>query len=77
VEVGVHLTTVGSAGEADVICALLRSAGIECGDREATGVWIGLLAHGGWREILVAEADLEAARELLESASPRASSGEA
>jgi hypothetical protein len=43
------------------------------GDR----VWIGLLAHGGWREILVAEADLEAARELLESASPRASSGEA
>jgi len=70
VEVGVHLTTVGSPTEADVICALLRAAGIPCGDREATGVWIGSMVHGGWREILVAEADLEAARALLAEASP-------
>jgi hypothetical protein len=70
VEVGVHLTTVGSPGEADVLCALLRAHGIECGEREATGVWVGYMALGGWREILVAEADLEAARELIASASP-------
>jgi hypothetical protein len=29
-EVGVHLTTVSSQGEADVICSLLRAAGIKC-----------------------------------------------
>lgn len=68
-EVGVHLTTVASQGEADVICGLLRTAGIECGDREATGAWTGSMAHGTWREILVAEADLEAARMLLAEAS--------
>jgi len=28
------------------------------------------MVHGGWREILVAEADLEAARALLAEASP-------
>ena len=64
-EVGVHLTTVASQGEADVICSMLRAAGIECGDREATGSWTGSMASGFWREILVAESDLEAARELL------------
>jgi hypothetical protein len=66
-EVGVHLTTVGSQGEADVIRGLLRADGIACGDREATGAWTGSMAHGSWREILVAEADLEAAWELLAS----------
>jgi hypothetical protein len=64
-EVGVHLTTVGSQGEADVICSMLRAFGIECADREATGTWTGSMASGLWREILVAEGDLEAARWLL------------
>src|SRR2546429_8117122 len=35
VEIGVHLTTVASQGEADVICALLRANGIVCGERAA------------------------------------------
>jgi len=66
-EVGVHLTTVGSQGEADVICGLLRTAGIRCGNREASGAWTGSMASGLWHEILVAADDLDAARKLLES----------
>jgi hypothetical protein len=65
VEVGVHLTTVASPVEADAICAMLRAAGVKCGSREATGVWTGTLSSGMWQEILVAEAELEFARELL------------
>ena len=64
-DVGVHLTTVGSKMEADMICGMLRAAGIECGDREATGVFVGSFAEGFWYEVLVAEANLDAARELL------------
>jgi hypothetical protein len=44
---------------------MLRAFGIECADREATGTWTGSMASGLWREILVAEGDLEAARRLL------------
>lgn len=66
-EIGVHLTTVSSQGEADVICGMLRTAGIKCGDREATGAWTGSMAPGLWREIMVAEKDLTAAQKLLES----------
>ena len=61
----VRLTVVGSQGEADILCSLLRTAGIRCADRAADltnergGGW------GGWREILVAEEDLEAAQALL------------
>ena len=68
-EVGVRLTVVGSQGEADVICSLLRAHGIECGERavdsvdELGGGW------GGQREILVRQADLRFAHELLRSAS--------
>lgn len=64
-DIGVHLTTVGSQGEADVICSMLRAAGIKCADREASGAWTGSMASGFWREILVSKADLESARELL------------
>ena len=64
-DMGVHLTTVASQGEADVICGMLRAAGIKCGDREATGAWTGTMASGFRREILVAEKDLETARALL------------
>ena len=65
-DVGVHLTTVGSKMEADVICGMLRAAGIKCGDREATGVFVGSFAEGFWYEVLVGQSDLDAARKLLE-----------
>lgn len=53
----VHLTTIRGQGEADVICGLLRAAGIACDDRDATGAWTGTLSTGFRREILVAEDD--------------------
>ena len=64
-EIGVRLTVVGSQGEADVICSLLRANGIECGERatdlsaERGGGW------GGQREILVRQTDFGAAWELI------------
>lgn len=66
-DVGVHLTTVGSKMEADMICGMLRASGIKCDDREATGVFVGSFAEGFWFEVLVSETDLDAARKLLEN----------
>jgi len=66
----VRLTIVGSQGEADIICSLLRASGIRCGDRAADVSVQGGGGFGGWREILVSEDDLEAARELLATAPP-------
>jgi Putative prokaryotic signal transducing protein len=66
-----RVTIVGSQGEADVICSLLRAHGIDCSDR---GADLSAERGGGffgWREILVGEADLQAARELLERAPKR------
>src|SRR6266550_5450304 len=65
VEVGVHLTAVGSQPDADMICSLLRVQGFRCGDRAADLPVYGAGGFGGWREILVSRDDLEAARELL------------
>jgi hypothetical protein len=62
---GVRLTVVSSEVEAETICGLLRANGIPCSYRapdlaaEAFGGW--------WREILVPETELAAARELIES----------
>ena len=59
VEIGVRLMVLGSQGEADVVCSLLRANGIEFGDRPAPEMYP--MRHGGWggpREILVREADL-------------------
>ena len=61
---GVRLTMVASQGEADVICSLLRAHGIRCAERMADSIE----SSGGWREIMVPEADLASARQLLESA---------
>jgi hypothetical protein len=61
----VRLTVVGSQGEADVICSLLRAYGIGCGDRAADLSVERGGGFGGWREILVSQGDVEAARELL------------
>jgi len=61
----VRLTVVGSQGEADVICSLLRVNGIVCGDRAASISVERGGGFGGWREILVAEDDLAVARDVL------------
>lgn len=59
----VRLTIVRDAGEAEVLCGLLRTEGIPCiyrvTDQSAE------LQYGAWREVLVNEADLTRARELL------------
>ena len=64
---GVRLTTVTGEVEADVVCGLLRSAGVECGHRvtEETDSPLEGFGADGPREILVHEDDLEAARTLL------------
>jgi hypothetical protein len=63
----VRLTVVGSQGETDVICSLLRAHGIGCGDSAAD---VSSEGFGGWREILVDENDLATARELLATDPP-------
>jgi hypothetical protein len=59
---------VPDEGEAEALCGLLRSEGIECVYRDtdvsAAGIFGGS-TFGGWREVLVAEDDLEQARKLL------------
>ena len=64
---GVVLTVVSGEQEAEVVCGLLRSAGIECGyrDTEAIDSPMEDFTAAGRREILVHESDLEAAKELL------------
>ncbi len=65
----VAVTNVANEIEADMVCGLLRSAGIECGFRPAGSTdspFGGVLA--GRIEILVHAADLDAARGVLASA---------
>jgi hypothetical protein len=67
-ELGVHLTVVPSIGEADVICALLQTEGIEAKSRQSFPAEGGAGGgFAGWQEILVRAADLERAREVLTS----------
>lgn len=63
----VVVKVVGSEAEADIVCGLLRSAGIECGYRDTEAIERSLedFTAAGPREILVQQSDLEAARELL------------
>ena len=63
----VVVTVVSSESEADVVCGLLRSAGIECAYRETEAIdsLIEDFTPAGPREILVRPSDLDAARELL------------
>jgi hypothetical protein len=67
VDEGVVVTTVSGETEAEIVCGLLRSAGIECGHRvtEETDSLLENFAADGPREILVPEADLATARALL------------
>ena len=66
-EEGVVLTVVSGEPEADVVCGLLRSAGIDCAYRDTEAIESSLeeFIAAGPREILVRESDVEAARELL------------
>jgi hypothetical protein len=65
----VVLTTVSTEPEAEVLCGLLRSAGIDCAYRDTEAIDSPLedFTAAGPREILVHPEDLEAARELLPS----------
>lgn len=63
----VRVTTVPGEAEAEVLCGLLRSEGIECAHRqtaEEDSPFEGI-ATDGIREILVRPSDLERAREIL------------
>ncbi len=64
----VRLTVVPDEGAAEALVGLLRSEGIDCFYRDtdvsAAGIFGGS-TFGGWREVLVAEDDLDRARELL------------
>jgi putative signal transducing protein len=63
----VVLTVVPGETEAEVVCGLLRSNGIECAYRETAAIDSPIedFMAAGPREILVREADLEPARALL------------
>ena len=63
----VRVTTVPGEPEAEALCGLLRSEGMECAHRqteEEDSAFEGI-ATDGVREILVYEADLARAREIL------------
>jgi Putative prokaryotic signal transducing protein len=63
----VVLTTVSGESEAEVVCGLLRSQGIECGHRDTEAIDSPLedFIAAGAQEILVHAVDLDAAKELL------------
>ena len=63
---GVVLTVVSGGPEADVVCGLLRSAGIDCAYRDTEAIDSSLeeFTAAGPREILVRASDVDAAREL-------------
>ena len=67
---GVVLTVVSDGPEADVVCGLLQSAGIDCTYRDTEAIDSPLedFTEAGPREILVREPDLQAARALLADA---------
>ncbi len=64
----VPVTTVADELEADVVCGLLRSAGLECGFRPTGADDSAFEGIGAGRvEIIVHASDLDAAREILDS----------
>lgn len=67
----VRLTVVANEMEAEMICGLLRSEGIECYFRKTdlgAGSTGGMLTGFGQTEIIVGASDLEQARGLLGAA---------
>ncbi len=71
-EDAVVVKVVSDEPEAEIVCGLLRSAGIECGHRETDAIDAVLedFTDVGPREIFVHSSDLDAARELLGDAAP-------
>jgi hypothetical protein len=63
----VVVTVVSGEPEADIVCGLLRSAGIDCDYRDTEAIDSSLeeFTAAGPREILVRASDWDAARELL------------
>jgi hypothetical protein len=63
----VVLTVVSGNPEAEVVCGLLRSAGIECAHRDTETIDSALedFIAAGPQEVVVHQSDLEAAKELL------------
>jgi hypothetical protein len=69
----VVLEVVGTEPEAELLCSLLRSAGISCTYRQSNygaGASDGM-PGGGPQEVIVRADDVESAREVLESARTR------
>ena len=66
----VVVKTVKDVPEAQIVCGLLRANGLECGYRDTEAIDSALedFTQAGAQEILVHTADLEVARELLDSA---------
>jgi hypothetical protein len=66
----VYLTLVPSEIEAELLCALLRTEGIEC-EQRPTNFGVGAMdgmPGGGPREVFVGEQDLAQAQEILAAA---------
>ena len=66
-ELGVRVAVVPTVGEAEMICGLLETEGIQAIQRAARGGESSSLPTG-WTEVLVPEADADRARELVEPA---------
>ena len=67
VDEAVVVKVVSDEGEAEIVCGLLRSAGMECGYRDTEAIDSPLedFTASGAREIFVHASDLDAARALL------------
>ena len=69
----VRVAVVPGEPEAEALCGLLRSDGIECGFRptaEADSAFENFGGEGGQMEILVHPSDAERAREILADVQP-------
>jgi hypothetical protein len=65
----VVLDAFATQGEANLVCGILRDAGIECYDRptnQAAGAFDGW-TPGGSREVVIRAEDAEEARRVLEA----------
>jgi hypothetical protein len=69
---GVVLMVVSGEPEAQVVCGLLQSAGIDCAYRDTEAIDSPLedFTAAGPREILVRDSDLAAAKALLKESEP-------
>jgi hypothetical protein len=61
---------VGTEGEAEVVCSLLRASGVQCGWRvtDMSAPMGHRIMFEGWREVLVEQADVARAKEIIAAA---------